>query len=256
MRLRQIALASSRLDAVVDALERVFGLSVAFRDPSVAHYGLRNAVLPAGDFFIEVVEPTLPDVSAARFLARCGGDAGYMLIFQAADAPAEVARAAGQGARVVETADRKSYFYAHFHPADFGGVLVSFDEVRTERDPLNPDADWPGAGPDWAPANTGAIRRLRSATLACAEPQALAALWSQRLGRPLDPSDPLRLPVARGVHVGFEAADGKRTAIHRIDVEVDDPAGALARAERAGAPVGEGGVLIGGVRFRPVGAVD
>ena len=45
MRLRQFALASRNLDAVTDSLATVFGLKVAFRDPHIIHYGLRNAVI-------------------------------------------------------------------------------------------------------------------------------------------------------------------------------------------------------------------
>ena len=58
VRLRQIALVARDLDAVVGELHDAFGLEVAFRDPSVAAFGLHNAVLPIGNQFIEVVSPT------------------------------------------------------------------------------------------------------------------------------------------------------------------------------------------------------
>ena len=45
MRLRQIALASYDLDKVTHGLEEVFGLQVAYNDPGIHHYGLKNAVL-------------------------------------------------------------------------------------------------------------------------------------------------------------------------------------------------------------------
>jgi len=57
MRLRQIALASRNLDGLQTQLEHVLGLKVAYRDPGVGHYGLRNIVMPLGQSFLEIVEP-------------------------------------------------------------------------------------------------------------------------------------------------------------------------------------------------------
>ena len=61
MRLRQVALASRGLDAVVKSFHDVFGLKVAYNDPHIQVYGLKNAVLPAGTGFLEVVEPVRED---------------------------------------------------------------------------------------------------------------------------------------------------------------------------------------------------
>ncbi|HEY1447807.1 MAG TPA: VOC family protein [Caulobacteraceae bacterium] len=250
MRLRQIALASRRLDAVAAELNTVFGLEVAYRDPGIIHYGLRNAVIPAGAAFIEIVEPVRDDASAARFLSKRGGDAGYMLIFQTADAEAERARVAKLGVRVVDDLDRPDYRASHFHPNDFGGVLTSIDQQRTVSDPLDPFGDWWPAGPDWRAARTDEVIDLTAAVLVSADPEAHAARWSLLLGRPLDQADPLRLPLDRG-ELRFEAGEG--TTLQRIELAVADPAAAIARAGRAGLDVTDEGVLIGGVRFSPIG---
>lgn len=253
MRLRQVALASRDLDLVAGQLRDVFGLNVAYNDPGIHHYGLKNAVLPAGYGFIEVVQPIREDASAARFLARRGGDAGYMVILQTADAEAERARVVALGVRVVDDIDSAHYRCAHFHPADFGGVLVSFDQQRTETDPLVPDGDWWPAGPDWREARSGDVSDVAAVTLATGDPDALARRWSERLDRPLDPSDPGRLPLDRGV-VRFVRARGSDTAttIRAIDLEVADIALITRRARSAGLDIDPDGVLIGGVRFRPV----
>ena len=152
MRLRQIALASTDLDKATHGLAEVFGLKVAFNDPGIHHYGLKNAVLPAGTGFLEVVQPIAEGASAGRFLSRRGGDAGYMIILQDADAEAQRARVSALGVRVVDDIDTPAYRASHFHPADFGGMLVSIDQQRTEPDYLEPFGDCgrparPGARP-------------------------------------------------------------------------------------------------------------
>jgi hypothetical protein len=249
VRLRQIALASRDLDGVTAALETVFGLKVAFRDPHIGHYGLRNAVIPAGSAFIEIVEPIREDVTGARFLARRGGDAGYMLIFQTPDAGAHRARLAAMGVRVVDDIDRPDYRASHYHPADCGGVLTSIDEQRTVSDYLDPDGDWWPAGADWRAARTPQVLDLTAVTLASADPGALAARWSAVLDRPLD--GPRRLPLDRG-ELRFEAGDGAATEYRAVELRVADAGVALARARVAGLDVTGGGVRIGGVRFSPV----
>jgi hypothetical protein len=252
MRLRQIALASYDLDAVTHSLGEVFGLKVAYNDPGVGHYGLKNAVMSAGTAFLEVVEPIKDDASAGRFLARRGGDAGYMVIIQTTDAEAERERMVALGARVVDDIDIKGYRCAHFHPAVFGGMLVSVDQQRTTNDYLEPFGDWWPAGPNWREARTGTVLDLTGITLSSPDPRALAALWSKLLATPLDPADPQHLPLAKG-DVRFRAGDGPLTWISRIDLKVADAAAAFDRARADGLGVDEDeGVLIGGVRFLPV----
>ena len=252
MRLRQIALAAHDLDAATHGLAAVFGLKVAFNDPHIHHYGLKNAVLPAGAAFIEVVQPIVDTASAARFLAKRGGDAGYMVILQTADAAAERERVVAQGVRVVDDIDSAAYRCAHFHPADFGGMLVSFDQQRTTDDYLDPFGDWWPAGQDWRDARTGTVLDVLGLTLSNPDPAALAALWSLRLGAPLDSANPLRLPLDRGL-IHFCEGDSPMTWISSIDLQVVDVDDALDRARADGLDVDEdGGVLIGGVRFRAV----
>ena len=225
---------------------------MAYRDPQIVHYGLKNAVCPAGAAFIEVLQPIREDASAARFLNRRGGDAGYMLILQSPDAAAERARVAALGVRVVDDIDRPDYRAAHFHPGDFGGVLTSIDQQRTAADYLEPLGDWWPAGPDWRAARGETVRDLTAVTLAASDPAALAARWSVLIGRPLDPQDPRRLPLDRG-ELRFVEGDGPATQFRGIELAVADPDDAVDRARRAGLDVDDEGILIAGVRFSFVG---
>src|SRR6185437_8089099 len=127
MRLRQIAFIARELDPIAEQLNKVFGLNVGFRDPGVEYFGLRNVVMPVGGEFLEVVAPFRDDASGARYLNRRGGDAGYMVILQDADALAHRERLEKQKIRVIATSRGDDYRYTHFHPGDCAGVLMSID---------------------------------------------------------------------------------------------------------------------------------
>jgi hypothetical protein len=248
MRLRQVALASNHLDDVVTAFADVFGLEVAYNDPHIHHYGLRNAVLPAGAAFLEVVEPVRDDASAARFLKR-RGDAGYMVILQDADAQAHRARLLDMGVRVVDDIDQRDYRASHFHPADFGGVLASIDQQRSAPDYLETYGDWMPAGPDWHGARTDDVLDLVGITLTAPDPDALARRWSELLDQPLDATDPRLLRLARGEIRFAGGPAGQGTSIAVIEMKVANLDDVLRRAADAGLDVTPEGILIGGVRF-------
>ncbi len=250
MRLRQIALASNDLDKVTHGLAEVFGLKVAYNDPGIHHYGLKNAVISAGSGFLEVVQPIAEGASAGRFLSRRGGDAGYMIILQDPDAEAQRARVSALGVRVVDDIDTPAYRASHFHPADFGGMLVSIDQQRTEPDYLEPFGDWWPAGKTWRETRTHTVLELEGFTLASPDPHALAALWSKLLGNPLDSANDLHLPLTKGL-IRFCQGEDTMTWISRIDLKVADVEDVLDRARADGLDVDDDGVLIGGVRFRP-----
>ena len=152
MRLRQIAFVAKDLQPIADQLGQVFGLKVGFRDPGVEYFGLNNVVMPVGGEFLEVVAPFRDDASGARYLARRGGDAGYMVILQDADALAHRARLEAMGVRVIARSRDDDYQYTHFHPADCAGVMMSLDSVPG-------DEAWREAKSEWPIDNLRAIQR-------------------------------------------------------------------------------------------------
>jgi len=188
VRLRQVALVARDLEPVRQALESVFGLKVAFRDPGVATYGLINVVMPFGGEFIEIVQPVTADASAGRLLAKRGGDAGYMLIFQAPDAVRHRGRFVERGIRNIAELNSHRYTFTHFHPGDVDGVLTSID---TEGDGANwnePRGSWTPAGPDWRNADAGPdIVGILGATVQVANPLATATRWTELFEGRLEP---------------------------------------------------------------------
>src|SRR3984957_17523434 len=142
MRLRQIALVAHDLAAARAEITAVLGLHSAYDDPGVGKYGLRNAVVPVGTTFLEVVSPKAPGTTAARLLEKRGGDGGYMVILQVDDLAEARAGGRAVGARIVDQRDKDGAAFTHIHPKDVGGAILSLDH-------MNPKERWEWGGPHW-----------------------------------------------------------------------------------------------------------
>ena len=252
-RLRQIALVAKDCDPVADAITAAFGARIAFRDPEIIHYGLRNAVLPLGRDFIEIVAPVTPDASAGRYLQRRGAG-GYMVILQAESAAAHRDRLRAAGAQVVDVIDTPRHAATHFHPRTFGGVLVSIDSVPGAADWRRADSDWDPAGRDWRAANGGGVHGIAAIEIASDDPAGLCATWAALLALPIDPADPPALAVRDAMIRFVTPRDDRGTGIHAVDIAVDDPAAVIANARRSGLSVSDTSITIGGMAVRPVAA--
>ena len=100
LRIRQIVLAASDLDAAVARFEREVALHVIYGDPDVGKFGLSNVLMSIGDQFLEIVTPTRPDTAAGRHLDR-HGESAYMLILQTDDLARARVRLERMGVRIV-----------------------------------------------------------------------------------------------------------------------------------------------------------
>jgi hypothetical protein len=171
IRLRQVALVARELDPVVDELCARFGLAVSFRDPTVATFGLHNALMTVGDQFLEVVAPTQDGTTAGRLLDRRHGDGGYMAIFEVDDLDDRLALLDKLGIRVVWSADLPDIRGRHMHPRDIGGAIVSIDE------PV-PNGSWRWGGPWTAHAENDVVTAIAGVTIGAADPAAMRARWA------------------------------------------------------------------------------
>jgi hypothetical protein len=170
LRFRQAVLAARDLDAAVQELRAALPLGEPYADPGVALFGLRNAVMPLGDTFVEVVSPVQENTAAGRFLDR-RGDGAYMAMFQIEDLAGARDRAAALGICEVWAAELEDISAAHLHPADMGAAIVSLDR------PVPPES-WRWGGP-WRPHGDAHTTGL---TLSARDPDALGARWSGVLG--------------------------------------------------------------------------
>jgi catechol 2,3-dioxygenase-like lactoylglutathione lyase family enzyme len=245
MRLRQIALVGADLAAAQADIRAVLGVDYAYDDPGVGKFGLKNAVFPIGETFLEVVSPKAEGTTAGRLLEKRGGDGGYMVILQVHDIAAARAGIAAAGARVVEDIDLPRARAAHIHPRDIGGAIVSLDW-------MDPWDHWEWGGPVWRDhVRTDVSTGIVGAELQGADPDAMSARWSEVLGLPRKRSqDGWRIPLEDDGEIRFvEARDGRGDGLRAFDVRVHNPAAVRAVAEARGL-VKDGAVTLCGTAVR------
>lgn len=241
--MRQVALVARELEPVVEDLRAVFGLEVGHRDPGVAAFGLENALLPIGTQLLEVVAPTREGTAGGRHLERRGGDGGYMVICQCDDHAPRRARVEELGIRTVLSFDDGDYRCMQLHPSDTGGAFLEIDWQSDTSD----GGDWWPAGTHWREAvRTDVIDAITEAEVQAADPDAVAARWSEILEIGVADRS-LRFDNAT---VRFaDAADGRGDGLGGITVRAVDADAAIRAAVQRGLPVDGDVITLCGTRF-------
>ncbi len=246
MRLRQVVLAARDLEGVRETLADVLGLGAPFADPGVAEFGLRNAVFPVGETFLEVVSPVRDGTAAGRFIERRGGDGGYMVIVQSSDLAADRRRVNDLGVRIVWEIEFPDIATIHLHPRDVGGAILSIDAA-------DPPASWRWAGPAWeARSRADVTNAVVGVEFISADPAALGRRWSEVLGLPtvVDGDGVPTIPLEGG-RLRFEASgEADAPGIAAFEFAAVDPEAVLARARACELETGDDGFTIAGTRIR------
>ena len=244
MRLRQIALVAKDLAAARADIAAVLGVDYAYDDPGVGKYGLRNAVFPIGNTFLEVVSPKTAGTTAGRLLEKRGGDGGYMVILQVDDLAAARARVHDSGARIADQADRNGASFTHVHPKDIGGAILSIDAME-------PKERWEWGGPEWqSHVRTDTSLKIVGAELQAEHPARMAARWAQVLGRPAAEADRIwRIRLDDGEIRFVGDLDGRGEGLGAFDVVVRDAAAVRAKAAARGLAADDGSVILSGTRL-------
>ena len=245
MRLRQIALVATDLAAARADISAVLGVQYAFDDPGVGKYGLRNAVFPIGDTFLEVVSPKEPGTTAGRLLEKRGGDGGYMVILQVDDLAQALARVKDAAARIADQRDKDGAAFTHIHPKDIGGAILSLDRMV-------PKERWEWGGPHWqSHVCTDTSVKVAGAELQAKDPAQMAARWAQVLGRAatLD-ADVWCIRLDEGEIRFTLERDGRGEGLGAFDVVVRDVDAVQATAAARGLLAPDGAVVLAGTRVR------
>jgi hypothetical protein len=246
MRLRQICLVAPRLEPAVGDIAALMGLTVCYRDPNVAHYGLENALLPVDTVLLEVVAPFRDGTAAGRFGDKTRGRGGYMAIFSCADPRERQKNAEAIGVRTSHVIDRPPYLGVQLHPRDCRAAFIEFNHTANSD---NIRGSYPPAGLDWHKAIRDDVTSvLTEVVVTSPDPQGLADHWGRIIGIP---------PV--GTKAGSEIAlinckirfvEGDNEIMSALTFRVRDPAAVLDAAHAKGHAVTGNSFFLSGVDFQ------
>ena len=201
---RQVVVCVRDIEPAISTLCKELDTYVTFRDPALMYYGLKNALLPIGDSFLEIVSPITSNVTADRYLNKFG-DGGYMIIIQLKDlnelkliennANNNNIRIIHRGARTLDMKDivgKKNLSKSniglteaglhgiHFHPNDIGCI--------TEMINMNPSNKWLWASNKWETKEeqnkikNSDIKGFCSVDIAVDNPKQIGLKWIKLLG--------------------------------------------------------------------------
>lgn len=106
-------------------LYETLGLRVVHEE-TVEHEQVRTAMIPAGDTRIELLEPTAPDSTIGRFLAK-RGEGLHHISLHVEDISAALETLKARGVRLVSEdiqTGAGGHLYFFVHPSSTGGVLL------------------------------------------------------------------------------------------------------------------------------------
>jgi len=208
--LRQVGFATLDHPAAVRAATGLLELGPGFGDPVLDTLHLADFTAPLGpDTYVEVLAPTTPDHSVAR----------WVLATQVPSLDGVQERAAERGVRVAVQTQAMGHDIVQLHPLDVG-VLLELDEFL-------PRSGW--FWDDLPAAKAAHARRSAKADdilavdVAVEHPAAMAATWAAIIGLepPVRTADGAEIAFTRR-RIRFVLPTAGRTGIVAVDVHATD----------------------------------
>ena len=130
--IEHIGIAVPNLDEAIAYYENVLGLK-CYKKEVVEDQKVTTAFIKVGDVKIELLEPTCPDSTIAKFIEKNGGKGGmhHMAFAVEAGVAEALAEAEGKGVRLIDKAPRKGadgLNIAFLHPKTTQAVLTELCE--------------------------------------------------------------------------------------------------------------------------------
>ena len=200
---------------------------------------------------LELVAPVQTDTAAGRYLARRGGDGGYMVITQCNDLAPRRARVDALGVRIANHLEHGPFEGMQLHPRDTGG---SFFEIDQQKDDDAEDGAWYPAGDGWQDyRRTDIVSAITAAELQSPDPLTLGERWASIAEVPLERSQRgFEMRLANASVRFVEATDGRPEGLAALDLRAANAAGARDAATAAGLVDAHGNIEICGTRFHLV----
>ncbi len=126
-RINHIGIAVRSIDAVLPYYQKALGL-VCSRRETVESQQVRVAFLPIGEVTLELLEPTSPESTIAKFIEK-NGEGIHHVAFQTDEIAAQLSQASAAGVKLIH---EKPFAGAHgmqvafLHPKSTFGVLTEF----------------------------------------------------------------------------------------------------------------------------------
>jgi methylmalonyl-CoA/ethylmalonyl-CoA epimerase len=128
-RLTHIGIAVKDLKKSSDVFTKLFGMNEGHTE-EVSEQKVRATFFKIGEGGIELLEPTSPDSTIAKFIEK-RGEGVHHLSFEVDDIDAELARLKREGFQLIDEKPRigaDGYRIAFVHPKSTNGVLVEISE--------------------------------------------------------------------------------------------------------------------------------
>jgi methylmalonyl-CoA/ethylmalonyl-CoA epimerase len=124
-----IAIAVPSIEAALPYYETVLGLKLDHIE-EVADQKVKTAFIDVGGVWLELLEPTSPDSTVAKFIEKNNGKGGlHHLAFLSDEVGAELKNAEEKGVALLDKAPRRGAGHmdiGFLHPKSSGGVLTEF----------------------------------------------------------------------------------------------------------------------------------
>jgi methylmalonyl-CoA epimerase len=124
-----VAIAVRDLDAAIDWYAQTFGAAVVHREV-VERDGVEEALLAVADSYVQLLTPTRPDSTVAKYLDT-KGEGIHHVGYRVADCEAALGQAVDAGARAIDEKPRpgsRGTTVAFLHPKTAFGTLIELVE--------------------------------------------------------------------------------------------------------------------------------
>ena len=218
--LRQVGFAALDHAAAVRAATELLKLGPGFNDPLLAALNLADFTAPIGPHtYVEVLAPTVPEHSVARWLRRVGGAAGWVLSTQVPSLDGIQQRAAEHGVRIAAQTQAMGHDIVQLHPLDVG-VLLELDEFLPRTAWFWDDFE--AAQAAYA-SRSAKVDDIVAVDVAAEDPAAMAATWAALINiePPEQTADGAAITLGSRT-IRFVPAAGGRTGIVAADMHATD----------------------------------
>lgn len=131
--IEHLGIAVPSIEAALPYYENVLGMK-CYKTEEVADQKVKTAFLKVGEVKIELLEPTSPESTIAKFIEKNGGRGGmHHIAYKVVDIEKRLAEVEAAGATLIDKTPRPGadgMTIAFLHPKSTAGVLTEFCEKK------------------------------------------------------------------------------------------------------------------------------